>query len=170
MLGAGGPAASDEDLVEAFAALVDIARGHASEVAHAFVSIEPVVGGLTTSHPPVEWPRLGGESPDLVGRVVDELVFEAFPYQILGPGHLRRLRAPTRGAAPTRRAGGAVDRRAGQLVVTPNAHEVKPLYADLGGRRRDPTVQHRARQLLADCLPRDGEGFALIKQRKAQSG
>lgn len=84
ILRAGGGVTTDDELFSAAAALKDVARRLARDIAYAYVTI----GGTHGGYPPQ--PLLGfyGQGP---AYLIDERVLEAHPYQILGPGHIDRL-------------------------------------------------------------------------------
>lgn len=91
-LAAGGPGCDSTALIARFDLLCEVARELAADVAYACVDIEEsfeCVGlGLTDA----AWRDRGGASPNLVaGELADVLAPDAFPYQILGKGHLARF-------------------------------------------------------------------------------
>ena len=91
-LAAGGPACDSQALLARFDLLCEVAREYTGELAYACIDIEPTFDGVGLGLPNTGWRDQGGASPNLVaGRLCDVLVPDAFPYQILGPGHLERL-------------------------------------------------------------------------------
>jgi hypothetical protein len=91
-LAAGGPACDSQALLARYELLCEVAREYTSEVAYACVDIEGTFDGIGLGLPNTGWRDQGGASPNLVaGRLCDVLVPDAYPYQILGPGHLNRL-------------------------------------------------------------------------------
>jgi hypothetical protein len=91
-LAAGGPACDSQALLARFDLLCEVAREYAGDVAFACIDIEATFDGIGLGLPNTGWRDQGGASPNLVaGRLCDELVPDAYPYQILGPGHLARL-------------------------------------------------------------------------------
>src|SRR5581483_4937556 len=93
-LAAGGPHVDNAGLLARFDLLQELARELAADVAYACVDFEPTFEGLATGLSPAGWQSQGGASPNLVAReLVDERVPNAFPYQIIGPGHLARMGA-----------------------------------------------------------------------------
>lgn len=74
----GGPEASDEELLAIVERFKDMARNLAGEVGYAFVSVEPKFSAFVASTQPT---GCGERSGDLE-LLCDEVVFDAFPYQI----------------------------------------------------------------------------------------
>jgi len=98
-LAAGGPACDSAALLARFDLLCEVARDLAPELTYACVDVETTFEGIGLGLGPDGWRALGGASPNLVaGRLADTLVPDAYPYQILGPGHLQRY---VPGADPT---------------------------------------------------------------------
>lgn len=91
-LSGGGPAATEKELLATFEDLTALARRLAPDLAYACISVEPTFGARLRNRL-AGWSMKGGASPDLVMRIPDEIVLDAFPAQILGPGHLARLSA-----------------------------------------------------------------------------
>lgn len=90
-LAAGGPACDRAALLARFELLCDVARDIAPEAAYACVDVEPTFEGVGLGLSPEGWQAEGGASPNLVaGRLVDLLVPDVFPFQVLGPDHLER--------------------------------------------------------------------------------
>jgi hypothetical protein len=105
-LAVAGQQFGDVDLVAAAARLRDLARELGPQCTQAFVTFLPTLAHNLDAVPPApgvyEPLGDGGVSlrsahPSLVVQVCDELVFDAYPFQVLGPGHARRLGAPPRG-------------------------------------------------------------------------
>lgn len=91
-LAAGGPGVDSHGLIARFELLADVARELAPDVAYACIDIESTFEGLGLGLSPVGWRSRGGASPNVVaGELCDVLVPDAYPLQILGPGHLARL-------------------------------------------------------------------------------
>lgn len=160
-MAAGGAATSEQELVEVFQRLRGVARRLASEVAYAFISIEPNFIFFVSSAHETEWYRAhGGGYPGTLEHICDEWVFDAFPYQILGPGHLSQLGGPLPAARPL--AAGRVEvsiQEPADWLIDPwlpdgprDRGDWTP-WKDLSSRRRDDRVQDRAREILAPCLP-----------------
>jgi hypothetical protein len=91
-LAAGGPTVDGPGLIARFDLLRDVARELAADVAYACLDIEPTFEGLALGLPVDGWRARGGASPNRVAAVAaDVVVPDAFPWQVLGPGHLDRL-------------------------------------------------------------------------------
>ncbi|MEQ1787896.1 MAG: hypothetical protein ABL966_12645, partial [Acidimicrobiales bacterium] len=91
-LAAGGPACDSQALLARFDLLTEVAREYAGGVSYACLDIETTFDGIGLGLSNSGWRDQGGASPNLVaGRLSDTLVPDAFPYQILGRGHLARL-------------------------------------------------------------------------------
>lgn len=165
-LAAGGPGATDDDLLAAIEVFQDLARSFASHLAYAFIIIPPSFASFRASSPATEWVGLGGEAPgpDL-DMLCDQYAFDGFMWQILGPGHLRRLGGAPDGTRPL--PGGRVELTIGE----PSAwllRDSRPVptqsydpWQGLSARRKDPHISKIARDVLAPCLLRQGEAVAL---------
>ena len=95
-LAAGGPLCDSQALVARFDLLCEVAREYADDVGYACLDVETTFDGIGLGLPNTGWRDQGGASPNLVaGRLCDVLVPDAYPYQILGRGHLARLGHPT---------------------------------------------------------------------------
>ncbi|MDQ6927562.1 MAG: hypothetical protein M3159_02725 [Actinomycetota bacterium] len=68
--------------------LKDVARAVANDIAYAYMAPP---SGIAEEHGSWSWYSAGGEHPVLVVPLCDEYVFDAFHYQLLGPGHVKRL-------------------------------------------------------------------------------
>jgi hypothetical protein len=91
-LAAGGPACDSQALLARFDLLCEVAREYAGDAAYACLDFEHTFDGIGLGLPNTGWRDRGGASPNLVaGRLSDVLVPDAYPYQILGRGHLARL-------------------------------------------------------------------------------
>ena len=91
-LAAGGPACDSQALLARFDLLCEVAREYAGDAAYACLDIETTFDGIGLGLPNTGWRDQGGASPNLVaGRLCDVLVPDAYPYQILGRGHLAGL-------------------------------------------------------------------------------
>ena len=164
-LSGGGPAADDDELVATAEALVDVARRRAGDVSYATLSIDPVFSTRPTSD---WWRHHDGERWDLAEELCDEYVVDAFPYQVLGPGHRARL-GGTLGETESL-ANGRIGLAIGELadwLVAPleDPYKAYPASSFLCERRRDPNVTEKGRQLLARCLLRRDEGKSLLSTR-----
>jgi hypothetical protein len=153
-LAAGGPAASDDDLLAGFEALKGVARRLARDVTHAFISVEPTFAGFASPFHDTEWSRRHGGAPfEMVRGSCDEFLFDAFPYQVLAPGHLARLDSAPAGGREL--GGGRVELEIGEPAAwlfdrTPDQESIWRLR--LAEFRRDPKVQEQAREALRPCL------------------
>ncbi len=91
-LAAGGPACDSHALLARFDLLCEVARDLSGDVAYACVDVEPTFEGVGLGLDSGGWREQGGASPNLVaGELCDIVVPDAFPFQILGKGHLARL-------------------------------------------------------------------------------
>jgi hypothetical protein len=139
----GGPSATDEELVATIDDLTRIARRLVPTLGYAHVSVWPTFLGMHTG----TWRDLPGGGNGYLGGLHDEIALDAMPWQLLGPGHLRRLEAagtlPLDDLVATARplADGMVEVGIGQpsdwLLDSPSHDQIL-----LAGRR-----------LLAPCLP-----------------
>jgi hypothetical protein len=169
ILAGGGPAATDDDMVALVERFQEVARRLAPSLAYAFVSIAPTFGTLAFPSQSTDWSRQGGvKSSPLVDQLCDEIVLDAFPYQVLGPGHVARLGGVPPGASSL--AGGRVELAVGDpasWLFDPSADTYG--RRDLSALRRDPQVQHQARRLLSPCLVRMEEFWDLYRSRIAHN-
>ncbi len=165
VLAAGGPDAGDDELVAAMAALVEVARSLARGVGYAYVSVDATVGPSGRASAVTAWGDEGGEHPESIELLCDEFVFDAFPYQVLGAGHLRRLGGLPPGARPL--DNGRVELAVGEprrwLLDDSGYHSLA--WRRITSHRRDPSLQEVGRQLLAPCLPRKGEASPVLQAR-----
>jgi hypothetical protein len=91
-LAAGGPTCDSQALLARFDLLCEVAREYADDAAYVCLDFETTFDGIGLGLPNTGWRDHGGASPNLVaGRLCDVLVPDAYPYQILGRGHLARL-------------------------------------------------------------------------------
>lgn len=105
-LAAGGPGLDAAGLLARFELLQDVARELAADVAYACLDIEPTFEGLGLGLPVDGWRARGGAAPNRVAAVVGDLVVpDAFPWQVLGPGHLARFAAGGVGPPPHEQLG-----------------------------------------------------------------
>lgn len=134
-LGAG--TTGDEGVqLELFDELTDIAEELSAETAYSFISFDAPV----LLSPPQPTGRPDAAPHELVQRHCDEIVLDAYPYQVLGPGHLQRLGSAGRSSEsiPSRALLGG---RIGVALGAPS-----DWLLDRAER------QQRARELLAPCL------------------
>lgn len=140
-LAAGGPASSDVRLAEILTELVRAARGLAADVEYALISIDATFSGFSGDRPYYREAQLG--AGDLIDAMCDEFVLDAFPYQILGPAHVRRL--------------GGVPADAGLF----DQGRVEVFLGDrlswMPGSPRRPALQETGRRVLEPCLLHNAE-------------
>ena len=90
----GGPKCDDDGLLARYQLLRDVAEDLAPECAWACIDFEDTFADLGIGLSNVDWALEGGASPNTVaGRLADRFVPDAFPFQVLGPGHVERLRS-----------------------------------------------------------------------------
>lgn len=140
-LGAGGPATA-EAVPSIVTGLSELIRRVADGLAYGFVDVAPT------------FLRLAG-AKHAFEPFCDEAVFDGFPYQVLGPGHLDRLGGPPPGAEPI--AGGRVE------LAVPGLHgwlgeEARAIARDPLGARRTAGCEP-VKRLLRPCLDLDGEAL-----------
>src|SRR4029079_10954544 len=88
-LAAGGPGVDGGGLIARFRLLQEIARELAADVAYGCIDFEAAFDGLALGLSPVRWHAQGGAPPNVVAReLLDDRVPDAYPYQVLGPGHV----------------------------------------------------------------------------------
>ena len=162
---AGGPGMSDGDMVQAIDDLQVIARELAPTVAYAFTTIEQSFATLSAPGHDTEWLwRMDGPQHTQVKWVCDEIVPDAFPYQVLGPQHIERLGGPPSGAIELATRW--------ELAIGASEDWLFDADYDPASRawwtaelRRDPTVQAHARELLAPCLLSSHQAHELVAAR-----
>lgn len=166
-LGAGGPGASDADLLAAYGELVGVLRGAAGEVGYTFASFDPNFKALYGGSVHVtKWTDSVGFQPGTAPMALcDEIVFDGFAYQILGPGHLARL-GSFASFVGTPLEADRVEVEVGepqQWLLPADVHlaggepgeRIPRPWRGLTWRRRDPHVQLAARGLRAPaCSPK----------------
>jgi len=158
--GGGGPGTTDDELLDMAGQLITVARRLAPTAAYAHIGFEGRSNALAQRyvpagrvHPENRITMNPGAGPDTVGQLCDELALDAFPYQILSPGHVARL-------------GGSLD-----ALTQPAAMHVLPedrievTIGELaswlpGASERDP-MQATARQLLAPLLLTERDAYSL---------
>ena len=92
-LAAGGPQVEGPGLVARFHLLQEVARELAADVAYGCIDFEPTFEGLALGLSPMGWQTQGGAPPNVIAReLIDDRVPDAYPYQVLGPAHVARLR------------------------------------------------------------------------------
>lgn len=156
-LAAGGPSVDGSGLLARFTLLQDIARELAADVAYACIDFEHTFEGLALGLSPEGWQRHGGASPNLVAsEMIDERVPDAYPYQVLGPGHIARLDGVH---LPTERLGD------GRVEIA--FDDARSWFASAPDRA---DVQAEAWELLRPCLVTEEEASALAELRAMAGG
>jgi hypothetical protein len=139
-LSIAGPALDEAALLDRIARLERIATERSAEVSLAMLTTHPHLAAVLNVWPPTTLSRQvpGGARRESVYHVCDELLFDACPYQVLGPGHLGRLGGPPPGGVPL--PGGRVGFAAGDPSAwLPDSPDRDRALAD-------------ARRTLAPCL------------------
>jgi len=180
-LAAGGPACDTKALVARFDLLCEVARQLDDGVAYACVDFEPTFEGIGAGLPTDGWQENGGAPANVVaGEVGDVRVPDAFPYQIIGPGHVARLDGrATKPANPSTKPvrNDGFGRRVGSVGAAPIG-EPLPL-GRLEVQIGEPTdwlpifdARHEVLELgwklLADLLATDADVAALRRGRKGR--
>jgi hypothetical protein len=141
-LSVAGPGLDDEAMLRQAAQLEQVARDLAADVSLAMIGVEPWLGRVLGLFPAATIEQGADRAqPTVVYHLCDELLFDAYPYQVLGPGHLRRLGTAPAGSALL--AGGRIQYAAGDLRRwLPDSHD------------RDAALA-TARRALEPCLVTD---------------
>lgn len=170
----GGPTASDASLLETFDALVQLARRLAPAPAYAFVAVQPTFA-MFSSLDYIEGPDPTSRRvrPEFVRRLSDQVVLDAYPYQLLGPGHMVRLetgRALLDAYEAARRADagdGRMELRIGEPSqwLLDNSSIPSGSMTGVNLLRRDDSIQRTARSLLGPCLIDEDEARSMIAER-----
>jgi hypothetical protein len=145
-LAAGGPRQGTDELIAAYRELIAIGRRLAVHSEYVFIDFESTLLESAGSMHNAPWGHEGGGSTALLDKVRDVLVFDGFPWQVIGPGHLQRLGGPPEGAVSL--GNGKVE-----LPVGDPQHWLR--MPEAKGMRQ------RARHLLAACLPRESEAIKI---------
>lgn len=154
-LAAGGPAASDAQLLAHFERLRELARSLAPQLAYALISIEDTFNGCSRLDHYAPWDPLKANRDWIqLYYLLDEIVIEAFPYQILGPRHLERLTPTPAHAHPL--PGGRTELALG------DPHSWLPTHP-----HRQHTID-TARTTLAPCLMTNTQQNDLFWARRDQ--
>ena len=170
----GGPRCDDDGLLARFELLREVVRELHADCAYACLDFESTFADLGIGLSNTEWALEGGAAPNTVaGRLCDRFVPEVFGYQLLGPGHVERLRQ----AAPDRELGEPLGDDKIELSIgapvdwLPNS-EVRPDVRGDGWELLDPLLL--AGGDLADELSRAARDGALtqreIDHREAAAG
>ena len=153
-IAAGGPAAGDEDLLGLFHDLKDVARRVVASAGYAFIALDPVFAPLGSAFHYAETVRGNDVDARWIAYLCDQLVLDAYPFQILGPGHMERLGGVPEGAKAS--SEGRFELTIGHprsWLLEPSAYEVQPdPWAGLGLRRKDKRIQEEGRQVLSKCI------------------
>jgi hypothetical protein len=153
-LAAGGPGCDIDALIARFELLCELARDEREGVAYACVDLEDTFEHVGSGLSAAGWRAHGGASPNaVVGQVGDVAVPDAFPYQVLGPGHRARLASLGRPAL-----GHPLDGDRAELELGDPADWL-PLY-----ETRSESLE-RGWKELAGLLLTDGELAALVADR-----
>jgi hypothetical protein len=157
-LAAGGPSVDSHGLMARFELLADVARELAPQVPYACIDIEPTFEGLGLGLNPSGWRERGGAAPNLVaGELCDVLAPDAYPFQILGKGHLGRL-DPERDDPEDPPVGEPLGEGKVEVLVGDPADWL-PVY----DARND--VQAEGWELLQPILATQAEAEAMLEQR-----
>ncbi|HET7489959.1 MAG TPA: hypothetical protein VFJ85_18685 [Acidimicrobiales bacterium] len=170
-LALAGSRLDDEALAGAVEELAAVARRQAASVAYAYVSVDQWMQGLW--HLGTDWCLVGGPQAEHLTLLCDEVVFDAFPYQVLGPGHLGRLGGiPPGGAAlAAGRAEVVIGTTDDWLFVDRAQWDPMELGRGYSPPRRNPTIREDARRLLEPCMVLDATGEAwALRTARAQRG
>ena len=153
VLAAGDPSGK-ADMSALFESAMATARRLAPQAAYTYVTVEDSFQGV--SHSSHHGDVTGNmASPEYVADLADELVLDAFPFQVLSEGHLAKL-----GGAPE----GAEELDAGRVGLS-----IGELSAWLSPKRRvRRTLLKNGRGLLLPCITTNGEAFAMIRARLDQ--
>lgn len=150
VVGVAGAGWGDDDLAEAFSSLVALGRSFAAGVGGAFVVVGENALPLLLGHPPDDLPPSCVDWSG-VQWVSDELLVDAFCWQVLGPGHVERLG----GVPPDARS-----LEAGRWEV------IFGTLADwLPGSPRRDVVQAEGRKVLSPCLVDSPTARAILKAK-----
>lgn len=169
-LGGGGGRAGESELLQTFERLRDVARSFAPELAQAVIGVEP--GFMFDSGCNEEWYREHGGASDLaIEPLCDRYLFDAFAYQVLGPGHIEQLGGVPPGAValPGRRVELLIGEPAAWMLDPwlPDGGPWHPWWRGLSSRRRDPQIQSDARALLARCLLTNDKARRILREVRA---
>ena len=193
----GGPATSRDEMVEAAEELIAVARRVASTAAYAYLTMLPTFGRFWEPIPTTsEWSEVTarperdaladaptelvakyakeycggvprGARTTLVSLLCDEFIFDAHPYQVLGPGHMRRLGQTPPGSRDL--GGGRMELQLGDLrswlPIRPADHMTRRWWVGLDLSPAGTELQANGRSALARCLLMADEACALRDKR-----
>jgi hypothetical protein len=151
---AGGPGATDGDLLDEMHGLTQVAQRLLPTLGYAHISVRPTFLAMMIG----AWRKVV-----LPGPLYDELVLDAMPWQLLGPRHLNRLDAA--GALPLEASGMAQMRHVSDELVELVIGQPADWLADSPSRER---VVDEGRRLLAPCLLTEEARNAMISERRAR--
>lgn len=143
-LAAGGPEMSDEELRETYNALKAVAKRLSPDVAYGAIAVSPTFSDFPQRLSHGRWSAVAPQA--LPEKHCEVVVFDAFPYQLLGPSHAQRL-----GAVPP-------DSRSldhGRLELE---------FGDFSSWL--PTARQEGWRVLEPCLLRGSSAAALLRQRR----
>lgn len=188
----GGPATTRDEMVHIAEELIGVAQRLAPTAAYAYITMLPTFSDFWGEIPGVEWsevttpPARGpikgvpaelvakfsteycggvryGARPAIASTLCDEFVFDAFPYQILSPGHLDRLGEVPPDTEPlgARRAGLRLGELHSWLPIRPEDHLSRPWWLHLDLSAEGERLRDEGRRLLARCLLMNDEAYAI---------
>lgn len=148
---AAGGARSDDDMTRSFERLLAVAAALAPETDYSWISFEDKVR---------LWMQFNREpeaaETELVLRCCDEIVLDAFPYQVLGPGHAHRL---------------GLASHVVQSATTLEGGRLGVAVDDAGSWLRNPdAARSRGRRELAPCLVTRSGVRELLERRSLIDG
>jgi hypothetical protein len=156
-LASGGPYVDATGLVARYRLLQEVARELAADVAYGCIDFEPTFEGLALGLSPSGWQTQGGAPPNTVAReLIEQRVPDAYPYQVLGPGHLARL--------------GEFNLAYESLVDGRIEITLDEPRSWLPGRPERDDVQAQGWEILAECLVLEDELPALLAARGTDGG
>lgn len=100
-----------------------------------------------------------GASFERIGRICDEVVFDVYPWQLLGPKHVGRLTGGGGAGHPSSQAFKPL--RNGFVEL-----EVEPLSTGLSDPEQLATMRERGRAQLANCLVNRDQVLAIERQHR----
>jgi hypothetical protein len=149
----GGAGASRGELLATFDDFRSLCRELAADLSYGFVTLEPTFEPFTTRLHFTD--RYSGEqAPRWGDSHWDRFVLDAFPYQLLGPGHCERLDQLPAGAV-------AIEQEHAELAIGDPAQWLPAESADGTASEHSPPARQRLRELgrerLAGLLSPDAE-------------